>query len=391
MSRFQREKGTDSLLFVFVDEDSEQDAVHRGAVLESAQGSSPDLPALDSVGGSDLPALIGVLETGQQIVEIVAQACDGPGVCIFPAFGEAPGGAPGLSVVGAAAWRSCLTVSCCEPCRGHILCARQRWTGMPWYAVGRAASKPWPPSTQIISRPSPVRPRRRDRRGSAPIRRRSRPSPGGSDDLLPAVGTQAEDYQHRALEGAGAGLAAEHHAVEHQGLVAVGQWTAMESLDCCIQGLGDPADGCRRNRAAEQRQQGLANLAGGQPQHKAGQDRAVDLRSAPGVAPDHGDRAVTAGARHLQLDSSLSRLRRQAPLRRSRAAAPSRLPSHRSTSSAIRPSPPGPARAVALAPVQPVGRLHDLEGLPLDRRSLRGAPFRGCCLTRSSLGVTKFN
>ena len=97
MSRFmcQREKGTDSLLFVFVDEDSEQDAVHRGAVLESAHGagSSPDLPALDSVGGSDLSALIGVLEAGQQIVEIVAQACDGPGVCIFPAFGEAPGGA----------------------------------------------------------------------------------------------------------------------------------------------------------------------------------------------------------------------------------------------------------------------------------------------------------
>ena len=152
-------EGTDSLLFVFVDEDSEQDAVHRG--LESAQRSSPDLPSLDSVGGSDLPASIGVLvaETGQQIVEIVAQACDGPGVCIFPACGEAPGGAPGLSVVGAAAWRSCLTASCCEPCRGHILCARQRWTGMPWYVVGRAASKPWPPSTQIISRPSPVRPR----------------------------------------------------------------------------------------------------------------------------------------------------------------------------------------------------------------------------------------
>ena len=42
------------------------------------------------------------------------------------------------------------------------------------------------------------------------------------DDLLPAVGTQAEDYQHRALEGAGAGLAAERHAIEHQGLVAVG-------------------------------------------------------------------------------------------------------------------------------------------------------------------------
>ena len=96
-------EGTDSLLFVLVDEDSEQDAVHRGAVLESAHGagSSPDLaePALDSVGGSDLPALIGVLvaETGQQIVEIVAQACDGSGVCTFPAL--ALGGAPGLGAI----------------------------------------------------------------------------------------------------------------------------------------------------------------------------------------------------------------------------------------------------------------------------------------------------
>ena len=75
----QREKGTNSLLFVFVDEDSEQDAVHRGLESAHGAGSSPDLaePALDSVGGSDLPASIGVLETGQQIVEIVAQACDG--------------------------------------------------------------------------------------------------------------------------------------------------------------------------------------------------------------------------------------------------------------------------------------------------------------------------
>ena len=65
-------EGTDSLLFVLVDED--QDAVHRG--LESSQG--PDLaePALDSVGGPALSA--GVLEAGQQIIEIVAQACDGP-------------------------------------------------------------------------------------------------------------------------------------------------------------------------------------------------------------------------------------------------------------------------------------------------------------------------
>ena len=92
-------EGTDSLLFVFVQEDSEQDAVHRGAVLESAQCSSPDLPSFDSVGGPDLSALIGVLEAGQQVVEIVAQACDGLGVCIFPACGEAVGGAPSLEAV----------------------------------------------------------------------------------------------------------------------------------------------------------------------------------------------------------------------------------------------------------------------------------------------------
>ena len=35
----------------------------------------------------------------QQIVEIVAQACDGLGVYIFPACGEAVGGAPGLGTV----------------------------------------------------------------------------------------------------------------------------------------------------------------------------------------------------------------------------------------------------------------------------------------------------
>ena len=45
MSRFmcQREKGTDSLLFVLVEEDSEQDAVHRGAILESAHGADLSL------------------------------------------------------------------------------------------------------------------------------------------------------------------------------------------------------------------------------------------------------------------------------------------------------------------------------------------------------------
>jgi len=52
----QGEKGQDSLQFVFVGEDGEEDAVHRGSVLEDAHGagSAADLAeaAFVSVGGS---------------------------------------------------------------------------------------------------------------------------------------------------------------------------------------------------------------------------------------------------------------------------------------------------------------------------------------------------
>jgi hypothetical protein len=78
----QKEKGTDSLGFIFVCEDREQYPVHRCFVLESSHrpGSAADFAetAFDGVGVADLFSLLGsfVAETGEQLVEIVAQAGD---------------------------------------------------------------------------------------------------------------------------------------------------------------------------------------------------------------------------------------------------------------------------------------------------------------------------
>ena len=122
------------------------------------------------------------------------------------------------------------------------------------------------------------------------------------DDLLAAVVADAERHQHRPFEGAGAGLAGQHHAVEHQRLVGVLQRPAMERRDRLVQGFGDPAHGGGRDRPSEQGEQDLADLAGRQPEHEAGQDRAVDLRGAPCIALQDLARAIVSGARHAELD-----------------------------------------------------------------------------------------
>ena len=91
----QGEKGWDSLHFVFVGEDGEEDAVHRGSILKDAHraGSAADLAeaAFDGVGGSNRLAFGEglVAKAGQKLVEIVAQAGDGGGVGLAPAPGEA--------------------------------------------------------------------------------------------------------------------------------------------------------------------------------------------------------------------------------------------------------------------------------------------------------------
>ena len=122
------------------------------------------------------------------------------------------------------------------------------------------------------------------------------------DDLLPAIGPEAEGHQDRPLERTGAGLAGQHHAVEHERLVAVLQGPAVEGRDRSIQGLGDPAHGGGADRSAEQGQQDLADLAGTEPEHEASQDGAADLGRAPGIAPEHRTRAEPLGARHRELD-----------------------------------------------------------------------------------------
>jgi hypothetical protein len=94
----QGEKGWDSLHFVFVGEDGEEDAVHGCAILEDAHGagSATDLAEapFDGVGGSHRPSLGErlIAEAGEELVEIVAQAGDGGGIGLTSARGEAAGG-----------------------------------------------------------------------------------------------------------------------------------------------------------------------------------------------------------------------------------------------------------------------------------------------------------
>src|SRR3972149_2739889 len=97
----QQERGADFLHFVLMGEDSEKDAVHGGSVLEGAHGpgAPSDLAeaAVYGIGGAHGLALGQglVAETGEQLVEVVAQAIDGLGVVVLPAVGEAARGRAG--------------------------------------------------------------------------------------------------------------------------------------------------------------------------------------------------------------------------------------------------------------------------------------------------------
>jgi hypothetical protein len=106
--------------------------------------------------------------------------------------------------------------------------------------MGRAASRPEPPSTQIMSRPSPGE--------AAPVEvgKEALPFDGAFaarqaivDDFLLAVAPQAQGDQHRTAQRPGSGLAGEHDAVEHQRLVAPGEGPGVEGCDRFVEGLRD--------------------------------------------------------------------------------------------------------------------------------------------------------
>ena len=115
--------------------------------------------------------------------------------------------------------------------------------------AGRAASKPWPP----LSRPSPVSPR-----GGNVLQRSS---PSGSSPSC----RRGQNHQHRALEGADAGLAAERAAAPS---LASGRraWTA-RILATRLTAAGETGRPSRESR---------------RPVPQVGQNLA--LRSAAGVA-----------------------------------------------------------------------------------------------------------
>ena len=103
------------------------------------------------------------------------------------------------------------------------------------------------------------------------------------DDLLLAIRTQPQSHQNRPAQRAGASLAGEHHAIEHQRFVAVLQRPAMERGHRGIERFGDLAHRAGAHRAAEQGQQRLAYLARRQAEHEAGKDNPVDLPRAPRI------------------------------------------------------------------------------------------------------------
>ena len=113
---------------------------------------------------------------------------------------------------------------------------------------------------------------------------------------------QPQRNQHRPPQCAGAGLARQHHAVEHQRLVTVRQRPTMERRHRGVERLGDLAHRCGAHRSPEQGEQRLAHFARRQAEHEAGEDDPVDLHRAPRIGTNHFDRAVAAGAGNAELD-----------------------------------------------------------------------------------------
>src|SRR5712691_7819778 len=153
-------------------EDGEQDAIHAGFVLEGAHGPGPSPnfteASFDGVGRSYPPALVlgFVAETGEQLIEVVAQAGDGRRVTFLEAIGEATGCGPRRGLVAgihdgveASFDRGLVGLADLVEDVPDLVSPAALDQDVGESAVGRAASRPEPPSTQIMSSPSPVSPR----------------------------------------------------------------------------------------------------------------------------------------------------------------------------------------------------------------------------------------
>ncbi len=206
-------------------------------------------------------------------------------------------------------------------------------------------------------------------------------------------GPEPERHQHRPPQGSHAGLALQHHAVQHQHRIAVRERPGMKRGHRGIQCLGHPAHGAGTDRLAQHRQQRLGHLAGRQTQQKAGQDHAIDMLGPPGIGLHHGDRIEPPGARHLQLDPAelgqqVAHITAIAPISRPGGGDLRQVPidpqGHLPLQDLGQRQPAG--RAIILAPIVAL-QLHCLDHLErprqaLDRRRLwhRGTPSQGLSL-----------
>ena len=172
--------------------------------------ASPDLSEapFDGIGGPDLLALGQgcVAEACEQVVEIVAQEVDGFGVGRLPGISEASCGAERLPV-GTFMRRGAMA-----HVAGYCICndvSRARLPdgqGCTALDLGSRASRP----LDLLPH------------SAGPLAGQP------DDDLLLAIVPDAKRHQDRAPERTGPSLAGQHHAIEHERLVEVGERASME-------------------------------------------------------------------------------------------------------------------------------------------------------------------
>src|SRR3984893_13509946 len=174
---------------------------------------------------------------------------------------------------------------------------------MPGRTVGRAASRPEPPSTQIMSRPSPVRPRRnrsvRKRSHSAALslaaRRKSMISflPSGRRPSATSTGRRTAPAPVLRASTTPSSISTLYWFLSGRRWKAATAPSSVLATRLTVVALIS---------RPKHRQQRLADLAGRQSEHEAGQDDPVDLGLPAGIGAQHPGWTVAPGPRHAQFD-----------------------------------------------------------------------------------------
>ena len=210
-------------------EDGEEDAVHGGSILEDAHGPGPSPhfseSPFDGVGGAHPLAFVEgrIAPAGEQFVEVVPQAIDGFGVGVVPTVREAAGGGPclgdGLGVHdGVQTGFGGLAVSLfdlAEDVSDLVRPAALNGDAGIDHRQGGQEARAAVDADHLEPRAFETAAEEIGQE-QLPLSRALGHRQAVIDDLLFAIGPQAQGHQDGAAERAHAGLAGQHHAVEHQ-------------------------------------------------------------------------------------------------------------------------------------------------------------------------------